>query len=162
MRLLITVTLLFLCFIVPIHFFTIGNGMGVGLAGAFYQAKVTGYGTTFLPVTADFDYVIQGIYSGRTMISVLSWILGSLLLMAATVLLLIGENALNRWHQSVGLLLIFSGGFYLASVVIRYGPLFHGPTGIGVPFGIPLVLILGYAIMRDLLKLTPQNVYRDL
>jgi len=162
MRLLITVTLLFLCFIIPIHFFTIGDGMGVGLAGAFYQVKVTGFGTTFLPVTADFDYVIQGIYSGRTMVSVLSWILGSLLLMAATVLWLVGEDTLNRWHQSIGLLLIFSGGFYLASVVIRYGPLFHGPGGIAIPFGIPLLIILGYAIMKNILIQSPPRTIRDL
>ncbi|KUG05660.1 hypothetical protein ASZ90_016913 [hydrocarbon metagenome] len=136
--------------------------MGVGLSGAFYQVKVTGYGTTFLPVTADIDYILQGLYSGNTMISSLSWILGSFLLMAATILWLIGENAHNRQHQSVGLLLIFSGGLYLASVVIRYGPLFHGPGGIAIPFAIPLLIILGYAMVNDHLKLTPQNVIRDL
>ena len=136
--------------------------MGVGLAGAFYQAKVTGYGTTFLPVTADIDYILQGLYSGRTMVSVLSWILGSLLIMAATVLWLIDDNYHNRLQRITGLLLISSGGFYLASVVIRYGPLFHGPGGIAIPFGIPLLIILGYAIMKNILIQSPPRTIRDL
>ena len=33
---------------------------------------------------------------------------------------------------------------YLTSIIIQYGPLFHGPAGVAIPVGLPLIFIISY------------------
>ncbi len=31
----------------------------------------------------------------------------------------------------------------------QYGPLFHGPAGIAIPIGLPLLVVIGYLLWKD-------------
>lgn len=149
MKLVITIILLLFCFILPIQFFIIGDGIGTGMEGAFYQIKITGFGNNLLPVTNDIQYVSAGIYTGKTLISVIFWIIGSVVLMSATFLWIneVGKSASGG--KIVSILLLSSGGFFLLSIIFQYGPLLHGPAGISVPFGVPIIIFLGYLLLKE-------------
>jgi hypothetical protein len=152
MKIIITTILLLFCFILPIQFFIIGDGIGTGMEGAFYQIKITGFGSSLTPVTNDIQYGIAGIYSGKTFISVIFWIIGSAILMSASF---IGINEVRGslyWEKIVCILILSSGGFYLLSVIVQYGPLLHGPAGISIPFGIPVIIIFGYLLLKGYMK----------
>jgi len=76
-----------------------------------------------------------------------------------------GLGLIHRVHETVpdryaGMLLLAGGCLYLASVHFQFGPLFHGPAGISVPFGIPMLMAVGYVIMTGLFG-TVQS-WRDL
>jgi hypothetical protein len=148
MRNFIGIILILICFIFPLHFFIIGDGIGFGFQGVFYQYKESGYGTSFLPVTADMNYIFDGIYKGKTMISVLFWVLGSLCIMASTIIWLINNSGILRFDLLSGLLFIVAGVTYLISVMFQYGVFFFGSAGISVPFGIPLLIGVGYLMTK--------------
>jgi len=118
----------------------------MGFAGLFYNLKFSGFGTSLLPVTKDIEYMVLDIYHGKTMISSIFWVFGSILIMVATILWLIDENK-NAVYKKITSLFILIGGIgYLVSIFFQYGFLFHGPAGIAVPFGIPLIFYLGYIV----------------
>lgn len=111
---------------------------------------VSSYGLTILPVTADIGYIMQGIYTWRTGISSILWVIGSVSVLIAT-----GIGLIHRVHETVpdryaGMLLLAGGCLYPASVLFQFGPLFHGPAGISVPFGIPMLMAVGYVTMTGL------------
>lgn len=49
-----------------------------------------------------------------------------------------------------GMPLLAGGCLYLAPVLFQFGHLFHGPAGISVPFGIPMLMAVGYVTMTGL------------
>jgi hypothetical protein len=125
-----------------------GDGVGFGLQAAFYQYKVSGYGSFLFPVTQDLSYVLLGTYGGRTMVSILLWVLGSLCTTVGTVIWLINYSGIYRFDVISGVLIIVAGVTYLASVMFQYGIFFYGPAGISIPFGIPLLIVVGYLMMK--------------
>lgn len=147
MRTLLGILLLIICFILPLHFFVLGNGVGYGLQGAMYQYKITGFGSNLFTMPQDLSYILLGNYSGRTMFSTLSWISGSLILVVATIIWLVNESDMKCFNIISGIMLIIAGLMYLISCIIQYGVFFLGPAGISVPFAIPLILILGYLMI---------------
>ena len=34
----------------------------------------------------------------------------------------------------------------MISTMVQYGPLFHGPAGIAIPIGLPLLVVIGYLL----------------
>lgn len=148
MRQLITVILITFCFLLPINFYVIGNNNGYGFQGAFYNYKFYESNGWLLPVTSDIGYVINGDYTGRTMLSVIFWFIGSIILFSATGLWLT-IKPLKSIVCVVSYSLIISGGFYFISIIFQYGPLFNGPAGISIPFGIPFLFIFGYLIFTS-------------
>jgi hypothetical protein len=156
MRNIFTVVLLAICFIIPLHFFILGNEVGFGLQGAYYQLKVTGYGTNFFTLTSDLMYALKGTYTGRTLISDIFWITGSILLTIGTIFWLLNDTAIQKFNLISGFLIIISGIVYLSSVIVQYGVFFNGPAGISIPFGIPLIIFIGVIIMKG-----PHKGYLD-
>lgn len=148
MRNIIILVLLALCFVIPLHFFILGNDVGYGIQGAYYQLKVSGYGVNFFTITSDFMYSIQGIYTGRTLISDILWLSGSILLTIGTIIWLINEKEIQRLKLLSGFLIITTGIVYLISVIVQYGIFFNGPAGISIPFGIPLIFFIGYWMVK--------------
>lgn len=126
-----------------------GNDVGLGFQGVFYQYKVSGYGVYFGTMSDDLGYILQGTYVGRTMISVLLWVIGSLCIMVATVIWLINNSGVHRFDMLSGSLLIMAGVIYLASVMFQYGIFLFGPAGISIPFGIPLLIVVGYLMTKS-------------
>lgn len=33
--------------------------------------------------------------------------------------------------------------------MLQYGPLFHGPAGVCIPIGLPLLVVIGYLLRKD-------------
>ncbi|MEI7432936.1 MAG: hypothetical protein WCJ93_01655 [Methanomicrobiales archaeon] len=36
----------------------------------------------------------------------------------------------------------------MASIIVRYGPLFHNSTGLAIPLGLPLIFLIGIWMYR--------------
>lgn len=134
------------CFVLPIQCFIIGNYLGVGIQGAVFRYQITGQGNSLIPIVKEITYVTSGTYTGKTAVSVIFWVLGTLFLILITLI------SLNFWNQlntpqvriiTIGLLC--SGICYIVSCISQYGLLFSGPAGISLPFGVILLII--YAIL---------------
>jgi len=70
-----------------------------------------------------------------------------LLLIAAVALLVV------RWYEKsqrpVALLVAAAGAAFLLSCVAQYGLLFHGPAGLCVPVGLPLIFGIAWFVWRE-------------
>lgn len=148
MRNLVIIILLLICFILPIHFFMMGEGVGFGLQGVVYQYKVTGQGVNLFTIVQDMNYVLYRTYSGRTMISSILWIMGSLCTIVSTIIWLVNAACISRFNKISGALLITGAVIYLFSVIFQYGVLLHGAAGISIPFGVPLLIVIGYIMIK--------------
>jgi hypothetical protein len=144
-RYLVPVFLLFLCFIMPVQIYIIGDGMGAGVQGAFYRYQISSYGTSFITVNQEVQYVTSGTYGGRTALSVLVWVMGDILLVIATILALttLDRDPDKRRYTMICLLPIGSGVLFLFSAQFQYGFLLYGPAGIAIPFGVILMICAG-------------------
>jgi hypothetical protein len=125
-----------------------GDGVGFGLQGLAYQYKVTGHGVNLFTIIQDMSYVLNGSYSGRTMLSSLLWIIGSLCTIIATIVWLVNGAGISRINEISGTLLITGTIIYLLSAMFQYGVLLHGAAGISIPFGIPLLIFVGYIMIK--------------
>jgi hypothetical protein len=146
-KILIGFLLLLLCFILPLHIYIIGGNLGAGIQGAFFRFQVTGIGDSFIFLNQDLGYVITGIYTGKTALSILVWIIADILLLFGTALYLIepGERTVHI-SKKTGLFIIASGGIFLLSCFIQYGYFLHGVAGTSIPVGVPLIVISGWFI----------------
>jgi hypothetical protein len=141
-RLIVPLLLLTIFFLFPFQVFIIGSETGIGIQGAIYRYQVTVYGNSLIPVTSEVMYVVKGIYSGKTAISVILWALGSVVLTLTTWFGLVhadGSRADYQWKTGLGL--AGSCGCYLLSCIAQYGFFFHGPAGTSFPVGIVTMII---------------------
>lgn len=125
------------CFIVPLQCYTIGNNLGAGIQGAVFRFQMTGAGNSLIPLPYEVGYISRGIYQGKTAISALFWVLGTLILTGTTIFSLVHWNRISR--RFLNYIVIGIAGsclIYLASCIIRYGPLFSAPSGTSLPLGI--------------------------
>ena len=147
-KLILASIVLFFCFVIPLHLYSIGGDQGVGIQGAFYRFQVTGYGPMMITMTQDLFYVISGIYSGRTAFSIVFWVIGNIFLVIATLIILIRSNNLTQHYQKQsGFLLIGAGIFYVVSCIAQFGPFLNGSAGISMPFGGFTLILLGIVMM---------------
>jgi hypothetical protein len=138
----IAVCLCIFWFILPLQCFTIGNDLGLGIQGAVFRYQMTVQGNALIPITHELSYILSGIYSGKTALSVIFWSLGSLVLAAITMLSLVYWNRFPRSRLKVILAgLILASILYLGSCVTQYGLFLSGPAGMSLPIGV-LILIL--------------------
>lgn len=136
-RFFIPVFLCIILFLLPLQVFIIGDYSGIGIQGAVYRYQTSGYGTSFILITRELGFVFDGIYTGRTALSVILWALGTALLTWTTVFSLIHADKLyDRLYRQVLYGIILSGIIYLASCMAQYGFFFKGPAGISLPLGI--------------------------
>ena len=128
------------CFVLPLQFFIIGNGTGMGIQGALYRYQVTVQGNSLIPITNEISYVTDGLYTGRSAFSVLFWVMGTIMLVITTAFTLIqGDRITQKQIRIVTIGLAGTGIGYLASCVTQYGPLLNGPAGISIPAGVFLI-----------------------
>lgn len=139
---IIPFSLMVFFFFLPLQCFIIGDGLGLGVQGAAYRYQITGSGISLIPITYEINYVTSGIYSMKTAVSVLLWVIGTLVLTCTLVLSLIHTGQMNTRLLQVYITGI-SGSiiFYLASLVAQYGLFFSGPAGITLPAGIFLMAL---------------------
>lgn len=143
----IPLVLVLLLFIIPLNIYVIGPWIGTGVQWALFRYQETSYGTSFITLTRDFEYVTNGVLTGKTAISIAFWGAGTILLIIAflAIAVMIAEDMNDKMHLP-GLLVIASGILYIVSCMAQYGPFFTGPAGISVPIGIPLILAVGWLI----------------
>lgn len=143
---IIALGLFLFCFIIPLQFFIIGNDAGFGLQGAVYRYQITNYGTSLIPVTREMIYVTNGTYTGKTALSIILWVTGTLMIVLTTIISLIHGNKLaSRMFSFIILGLVVAVVLYLGSCVAQYGLFFSGPAGISLPIGI---LLLGLFVIN--------------
>lgn len=144
---IITLCLCAFFFILPLQCTIIGNDLGVGFQGAVYRYQITTQGNSLLPITRELGYVISGTYEGRTAFSILSWVIGTIMLAIITLLGLISANKLGPRHlQIIVLGLIGAGASYLISCFFQYGMFLSGPAGLSFPIGVILMLMVALGI----------------
>jgi hypothetical protein len=143
-KLILAGILLLICFVLPLHVYSIGGDQGIGIQGSFYRFQVTGYGPMMITMTRDISYVTTGIYSGRTAISIGLWVTGSISLVITTLIHLIRPDCFNHHYpQLSGFLLIGAGVSYVVSCIAQFGPFLNGSAGISMPFGGFALMLLG-------------------
>ncbi len=135
----------------PINMYIIGDAIGFGIQGIFFRYQKTYLGDNFVTIFRDAEYVTEGIITGKTAISYGVWILGALILVAALILLLISsvEGGSDCQARFAGIGVILAAVLFLVSCCIQYGITLHGPAGMTFPFGIPLLIYIGYLLFKD-------------
>ncbi|CCJ35948.1 hypothetical protein BN140_1025 [Methanoculleus bourgensis MS2] len=136
--------------ILPVNIYLIGEeGLGAGLQTSFLRYQQTHLGTSVITLADDLGYVTSGIIGGRSALSVLIWALGTALLLAAS-----GYLIYSRYNGGTTtrrpLVLLTAGGAvaYLASCIAQYGTTLHGPAGLSIPVGVPLIFAIAFYIMK--------------
>ncbi len=137
------------CFVVPLQCYIIGGSLGVGIQSAVFRYQVTVEGNSIITLAEDLSFIVDGIYFGRTAISVILWTLGTVVLVLTTIFSLIYWNRLPRHYlKFIVMGLMGAGILYLGSCVAQYGLLFTGPAGISLPLGVMLLFL--YALFLHL------------
>ena len=138
------ILLFFLCcifFVLPLQVYIIGDFTGIGVQGAVYRYQISGYGTSLIPINRDIIFITMGIYSGKTALSVVLWVLGTALVTCTTIFSFIHVDDTNdNYSRQIIYGLIASCVCYLLSCVAQYGFFFHGPAGISLPVGVIMIL----------------------
>jgi hypothetical protein len=136
-RYLVFFVLCLIFFILPLQVFIMGDFTGIGVQGAVYRYQTSGYGTYFFPITREITFVLNGTYFGRTALSVLLWISGTVLLACTTIFAFLHVNrTTDNYYRQVAWGLIASCGIYLGSCIAQYGFFLKGMSGFSLPVGI--------------------------
>jgi len=146
---LFLISSLILTFVLPVNIYIIGDAIGAGLQFPFLRYQQTYLGSNIITLLRDLDYIVSGIITGRSALSILLWALGTLLLIIAIIYLI------ARWRKDYEsfkkphfLIVGGAGGAYLLSCVAQYGPTLHGPAGFAIPVGVPLIFAVAVYILK--------------
>lgn len=134
--------------LLPTNIYVIGDAVGAGLRFPLFLYQNTTYGTSLIPVWREITYATSGIITGRSAVSILLWVLGTALLIAAiTYFAVRREDDYETFRKPLALLVAGGAAAYLLSCVAQYGPTLYGPAGFAVPVGVPLLLgVAGYIL----------------
>jgi hypothetical protein len=138
----------------PIQIYIIGDGLGVGIQSAVLNYRSTYLGTSLTDAFIELNYALSGTIQGKTAVSIMAWFAGFLLLLLGLIALILEGYQAEPRVRRAGYLYMIAGFFFLASVLIQYGPWLSGPAGISVPIGVPLILYFGwwyqmYSVKKD-------------
>ncbi|WP_165394776.1 hypothetical protein [Methanofollis fontis] len=141
-----TPVLLLACLLAPVNIFVIGDFMGAGIRFPLVLYQHTIYGTSWIPIWQEVNYVATGLIGGRSGLAILVWALATLLVLAAFA------AWIARWpegeRRGVALLLAGAGACSLLAAFAHYGPLLHGQAGFCVPVGLPIVIAVAWFVWR--------------
>jgi 4-amino-4-deoxy-L-arabinose transferase-like glycosyltransferase len=136
-----------LLLVVPLNIYVIGDWLGTGIQWALFRYQQTYLGSNLIILNQDVQYILDGFISGRTAVSVLVWITGFIFFLLA--LLVFGNTPRKSGVRHAGILCILYGLTCLISDVIQYGIFLHGPAGICIPIGIPIIFIVGWWLYTE-------------
>ncbi|WP_054847862.1 hypothetical protein [Methanoculleus chikugoensis] len=151
-RSLLPPALLAAVLLLPANIYAIGNAVGAGLRfPPLFLYQDTTYGASLIPVWREISYVTSGIIGGRSALSILLWVLGTALLIAAIVYFVANRHEDYEAFRKLLALLVSGGAVaYLLSCVAQYGLTLYGPAGFAVPVGVPLILaVAGYIMTAE-------------
>jgi hypothetical protein len=136
--------------ILPLNIYLIGDALGTGLQWALVRYQQTYLGTGIIPVTRDIGYVLSGLMAGYSGLSLIIWSLGTLLLIVAFLLVI--STACHehscRYTRYSPFLTVLAGILFLMSCMLQYGISLYGPAGFSIPFGVPVLMVIGYWTYR--------------
>lgn len=137
--------------LLPANIYAIGNAVGAGLRFPLFLYQDTTYGASLIPVWQEISYVTSGTIGGRSAVSILIWVLGTALLVAAIAYFAARrEERYETFRKPLALLVAGGAVAYLLSCVAQYGPTLYGPAGFAVPVGVPLLLgVAGYIVTAE-------------
>ena len=145
----ISALFLILILIFPVNIYIIGDAIGAGLQSSFIRYQQTYLGTSVITLADDLGYVTSGIIGGRSALSILLWALGTALLLAAAGYFIYSRyNNIAEIRKPLALLTAGGAGAYLLSCIAQYGPTFHGPAGLSIPVGVPLIFAIAVYILK--------------
>ncbi|MDD1728027.1 MAG: hypothetical protein LUQ50_03025 [Methanospirillum sp.] len=73
-------------FVVPLNFYFLGDNLGIGIQSLFWRYQITPYGNSFINYFQDVKFVLEGVISGISAVSLLVWALGVLVYLVAILL----------------------------------------------------------------------------
>ena len=129
--------------VIPLNVYLIGERLGAGIQWAFFRYQDSFMGSSLIPVTRDFEYVILGFYTGKSALMVYLWCAGIVVLLLFMIILLVRWNMVPFKPELYGIGLVISGLLFLASSIAQYGITFSGPAGFVVPFGVLIMIGVG-------------------
>jgi uncharacterized membrane protein YgdD (TMEM256/DUF423 family) len=148
-----------LMLLLPLNIYVIGDWLGSGVQWALFRYQIApSYGTianpsgtSLIPVTTDFRYVLGGMIGGRSGISVLVWCVGAVMVVAAVFLFIYShyKEPDSRWSRYPPLLSMVAGILFFLGCILQYGVLLHSQAGFSIPIGVPVVIILGWYLYRE-------------
>ena len=137
---IIPLCLCIFCFVLPLQVFIIGNNSGLGIQGAVYRYQIAVQGNSLIPITNEISYVTNGLYTGRSAFSVFFWVMGTIMLVIATIYALVnGSRITQKQVRFITIGLAMAGIGYTSSCIAQYGILLNGPAGVSIPFGVFMV-----------------------
>jgi hypothetical protein len=127
---------------IPLNIYVIGDYLGAGIQFSLFRYQETYLGSFIITFFRDLNYVLNGTITGKTMFSIVTWIIGVLFLLIAIILVFYDNNGKTE-VPTAGILICLAAITFLISIIIQYGIFFSGVSGISVPVGIPVLFIMG-------------------
>ena len=69
-------------------------------------------------------------------------VIGVCFLVSSILMQFLEVGSSNYIKKRGGTLIITAGILFSSSIIIQYGPLFHGPAGIAIPVGLPVLFVI--------------------
>jgi hypothetical protein len=129
--------------LLPVYFFIIGDFYGSGFQTPIFRYQEVFLGSFVILISNDLYNFVTGFFNGSMVPAVILWFLGFCFVIVNCVVLFVDRKEIKRIIRVSGMLLIISGFFFLSSIIVRYGPLFHNSSGIAIPLGLPLYFLIG-------------------
>jgi hypothetical protein len=136
--------------VIPLNIYMFGDWLGTGLQWALVRYQQSYLGTSIIPLNRDLTYVLSGIMTGRSGVSIVLWFSAALLLMVTLALVLYNPsvNDAFRYRRFAPHLTILAGILFLFSCMFQYGISLYGVAGFSIPLGIPVIILIGYWTYR--------------
>jgi hypothetical protein len=131
-----------LLFFIPFNIYIIGDWLGIGVQFLIWNFQYSSQGNSIITILQEIQYIISGIIYGRSAIAILIWII-SLVFIAGSIFIICYYRNESVYIKRAGVLLVISGITLFLSIITQYGPLFHGPAGIAIPIGLPVLFVIG-------------------
>ena len=129
--------------IIPINIYSIGDFLGAGISFPFFKFQNSFLGLSIINFVQDLSYIQKGIYFQRTAFSVEIWTISLILLISTILIILSKKYDKKKRLKLAGLIMIISTIGFLISIMVQFGPLFHGSVGIAIPIGMPALFTIG-------------------
>jgi len=134
-----------LIFLLPVNIYVIGDWIGTGVQFLFFRYQQTSMGNGFILLNREIYFVFSGILKGRSAFSSVVYVVGVALIIIATILIV--SDYIRKEPGFLKQTAIINGiaaAVFIGSVFLQYGIFLNGASGIDVPFGVPIILIIAF------------------
>ena len=143
----------FLTLVIPIEIFIIGDFYGGGFQTPLFRYQDTIFGSFIVLVSHDIWSVQSGYGGSHYALITIIWAVAAGILILNAILLVIGIHDFAWNMVTGGKLIVVSALLFCSSIMVQYGPLFHNTAGISIPLGIPLLILIGFWMYSEGIKI---------